>query len=313
MKNTTNKRWRIVYGDGTLGVHDEQATYLFSYEKGGLESLRVQNQEWVYRVPKPAFWRATTDNDRGNGFSHRVAQWLGADQFSALATWQVTIDGQGLVEQPIAPFNNRYDNQQYADEVIVAFTFVTPTVPQTTVTMTYHLTPTGTLQLTAHYYGQPNLPELPAFGIRLIVPEQLSGYQYEGLSGETYPDRWHGAQAGTFTVAGVPITPYLVPQEMGMRMQTNWVTLQTNQMAKLQIAQQQQPFAFSILPYTAIELEAATHQNELPPARRSVVSLFGAVRGVGGIDSWGSDVQPAYRLPADQDYEVAVTLTPIIE
>lgn len=44
---------------------------------------------------------------------------------------------------------------------------------------------------------------------------------------------------------------------------------------------------FSCLPYTACELENADHQEELPPRRRTVMCIYGAVRGVGGIDSWG--------------------------
>lgn len=47
-------------------------------------------------------------------------------------------------------------------------------------------------------------------------------------------------------------------------------------------------FAFSCLPYTASEIENALHHEELPPARRTVLCVYGAVRGVGGIDSWGS-------------------------
>ena len=38
-------------------------------------------------------------------------------------------------------------------------------------------------------------------------------------------------------------------------------------------------FAFSCLPYTSEELENATHQEELPPARRTVLCIYGAVRG----------------------------------
>ena len=34
-----------------------------------------------------------------------------------------------------------------------------------------------------------------------------------------------------------------------------------------------------------------------------MVSILGAMRGVGGIDSWGSDVEPAYHVPADEDIE----------
>ena len=60
--------------------------------------------------------------------------------------------------------------------------------------------------------------------------------------------------------------------------------------SSLTISEGGKPFAFSCLPYTAEELENALHQEELPPARRTVLCIYGAVRGVGGIDSWGADV-----------------------
>ena len=59
---------------------------------------------------------------------------------------------------------------------------------------------------------------------------------------------------------------------------------------------------------TAEELENATHQEELPPARRTVLCIYGAVRGVGGIDSWGSDVEEEYRIPGNRDIEVEFTM-----
>ena len=62
------------------------------------------------------------------------------------------------------------------------------------------------------------------------------------------------------------------------------------------------PFAFSCLPYTSEELENATHQEELPPVRRTVLVIAGDVRGVGGIDSWGADVEPAYHIQGDEDH-----------
>ena len=61
------------------------------------------------------------------------------------------------------------------------------------------------------------------------------------------------------------------------------------------------PIAFSALPYTPQQLESALHVEELPAATRTVISLFGAVRGVGGIDTWGNDVESAYHIHADQD------------
>ena len=71
----------------------------------------------------------------------------------------------------------------------------------------------------------------------------------------------------------------------------------------LTISEDGKPFAFSCLPYTAEELENALHHEELPPARRTVLCIYGAVRGVGGIDSWGADVGENYRIPATNDID----------
>ena len=59
---------------------------------------------------------------------------------------------------------------------------------------------------------------------------------------------------------------------------------------------------------TAEELENATHQEELPLPRRTVVCICGSVRGAGGIDSWGSDVEDPYRISAQKDivYEFVI-------
>ena len=137
-----------------------------------------------------------------------------------------------------------------------------------------------------------------------------SGFTYEGLSGETYPDRMAGGVPGVYEVKGLPVTPYMVPQDCGMHMETKWVEIRRDtQLANtanppessLRITMDGKPFAFSCLPYTAEELENATHHEELPPARRTVLCVYGAVRGVGGINSWGADVEEAYHLSAEED------------
>ena len=71
MENTT-KQMQIVYGDVTLGLHGQGFHYIFSYQTGGMESLVAHGKEWLYRTPKPTFWRATTDNDRGKWLPTKV-------------------------------------------------------------------------------------------------------------------------------------------------------------------------------------------------------------------------------------------------
>ena len=81
MDCTNNKEIRVVYGDYTLGVHGEGYDYIFSYAQGGLESIVKNGYEWLYRSPKPTFWRALTDNDRGSKFHIKSGNWLAADMF----------------------------------------------------------------------------------------------------------------------------------------------------------------------------------------------------------------------------------------
>lgn len=306
----TFKALRIVYGDYTLGVHGEGFDYIFSYSQGGLESIMKNGYEWLYRCPKPTFWRALTDNDRGSSFHIKSGSWLAADMFIGCTNVEVITDGvsQG---KPCAPDNNRYGGDVPADNVVVKFEYKTVTTPATTVEVIYDVDSKGRITVKASYKGVKGLPQLPVFGLRFIMPTLADKYMYEGLSGETYPDRMAGATHGVYEVDDLSLTPYLVPQECGMRMETDWVEItrhtslnnsrKDNSKQVLKIEKADKPFAFSCLPYTASEIENAMHHEELPPARRTVLCVYGAVRGVGGIDSWGSDVEADYHISAEED------------
>ncbi len=81
MAYTDKNKLRVVYGDYTLGVHGDGFDYIFSYSQGGLESIVKNGYEWLYRCPKPTFWRALTDNDRGSRFHIKSGSWLASDMF----------------------------------------------------------------------------------------------------------------------------------------------------------------------------------------------------------------------------------------
>lgn len=304
---------RIITGDVTIGVQGKDFSYIFSAQTGGMESLRREGKEWLYRTPKPAFWRAATDNDKGNGFAFSSAMWMGADAYVRCTGVEAWMDKERIVI-PLSPANNRYSGRELCDCFSITFTYETPTAPKTTVQVCYEVVENGAVHVKVHYYGKKDLPELPVFGMRFLMPTAADRFRYEGLSGETYPDRMAGGEPGIYEVKGLPVIPYLVPQDCGMHMQTKWLEIYRSRVLdntrrepeetclRFQ-SEEKEGFAFSALPYTALELENATHQEELPPVRRTVLSIYGAVRGVGGIDSWGADVQPLYHIPADRDIE----------
>ena len=303
--------FRIVIGDVTIGIQGQDFAYIFSVGMGGMESLYKDGKEWLYRAPRPAFWRAATDNDRGNGFVFRSAVWSAADRFVRCVKVTARMDEQEI-SMPPAPENNKYNGDETCDRFEISYTYETPTVPVTEVTVSYLVESDGRIHVQVDYLGKQGLPELPVLGLRFLMPTAAEGYTYEGLSGETYPDRMAGGIPGVYEVQGLPVTPYMVPQDCGMHMQTKWLEIvrktsldntdRGERSSRLKItAEEGKHFAFSCLPYTAQELENAMHNEELPPARRTVVSILGAVRGVGGINSWGADVEDAYHISGEQD------------
>lgn len=302
---------QVVVGDVSIGMHGEGFSYIFSGMRGGMESLVSGGKEWIYKSPVPTFWRALTDNDRGNGFALKSGMWIGADCFIKCTDYAVEIDGKS-VEVPLPPANNVYGGAVEAHQASVTYRYETVTVPHTQVTVSYEVSAAGNIHVRVHYEGKKGLPELPVFGMRFIMPTCADRYRYEGLSGETYPDRMAGGVPGVYDVKGMPVTPYIVPQDCGMHMGTKWVEVYRSKVLDNSCkdekesglrfwAEDGKDIAFACLPYTAMELENATHQEELPPARRTVLTVLGAVRGVGGIDSWGADVETPYHISAEED------------
>lgn len=274
---------KIVEGDITLGVYGKDFSVLFSYTEGGPVSLICKNTQWLHRAPRPALWRASTENDKGNAFANNSAVWLGADALARCIRYEVLEKSDALV--------------------CIKYTFALPCVPQTTVDITYTVTPDCALKVHAIYHGQKGLPQLPCFGVRLESFEPIGNISWQGLSGETYPDRQKGGAFGMHSE--LPSSPrYLVPQEYGTHVNTIAAYLHKNS-ETISILAHNKAFAFSALPYTALTLEAACHKEELPNICRTALTIYGAMRGVGGINSWGADVEPAYQISAENDHEVA--------
>ncbi len=279
----------VIHGDVNLGVKGKDFSVIFSYADHGPVSLVYKNTEWIYRPLYPAFWRGTTENDKGNGFPVRSSVWCGLDQFLRCSGHEV---------------------EESQDCVTIAYEFRTGTEPEAVIRVSYQVDASGTIQVKTRYEGAKGLPELPLFGLRFTMPFPAEKYQWLGLSGETYPDRKKGGAFGMWE--GTLEKPdYLVPQEYGSHTDTRWVKLYSKgegePALKITMAGGK-PFIFSALPYTPHELESAMHKEELPRIRRTVVSVLAEMRGVGGIDSWGSDVEEAYHVSAEDQKEYEFTI-----
>ena len=303
----------IVFGDYSLGIRKADVSYIFAYNLGGLDSLNKGGKEFFYRVPSLAFWRATTDNDRGNGFSRRSCMWMGADLFFNVDDFSAVIDGKELKQGDLrAPRNNSLLDSplRHAEEASVTFFLSTCTSPSAKVCVKYSVSgKSDGIRVDYTYTGCEGLPEFPLCGMRFILPFRTESFDWDGLSGETYPDRMDGGEKGTWHCDGIPECPYVMAQDYGMHMNTESLTVKSTDGRCLTVESlPDSAFNFSLLAWTPQEIEAAYHPIDLPLKRRSYLTIAAAVRGVGGIDSWGSDVSPAFRLDASKEYRISFIL-----
>ena len=284
---------KIVHGDGALGISADGFEIIFSYPEGGPVSLISGGQEWLWRAPRPAYWRAPTENDLGNGFAAKSSIW------SAVDSWQKCSDTR-VTEESL-------------ERVSVCYTFTAPAMPDLKTEVTYTVHSDGCMDVKTHYYGAGRRPQLPLLGLRFATPHPAAKIEWLGLSGETYPDRKKGGIFGKHSE--VPHIPdYLVPQECGNHMDTEWAKLFCED-EELWIEwddsseEEPKPFHFSAIPYTPQQLEQAFHREELPKPTRTVVTVCSEMRGVGGIDTWGTDVEAAYHVSAEQDLELTFVIS----
>ena len=305
VNDVSRETLRVVHGDLNLGIHGENFHIIFSHGEAGPVSIVYGGKECLYRAPRPAFWRATTENDKGNGFPMRSAVWMTADAYSPCIKREVEEHiGDRVEVLNVDDMVGRKPASEGIDSVTLRYTFLTQTIPQTTAVLEYTVDGSGKIAVKATYKGQEGLPELPEFGVRFILPKKVESFTWEGLSGETYPDRYKGAEFGVHT-GTTEVPDYLVPQECGNHMDTCQAVV-----GNLRFVMKDKPFHFSALGNTPLELESAMHKEELPEIDRTVVSILGAMRGVGGIDSWGADVEKEYHILADKDIEFEFYIMP---
>lgn len=272
----------VIYGDVNIGVKSRDFSVLFSKQEGGIVSLRYGGKEVITRTPMPVYWRAMTDNDKGNGQGFRCGQWLQASMFQHCSKVEVTEDDMS---------------------VSVEYTYTLPTTPETEVNVSYTTYGNGEIKVSCHYHGVKGLPELPIFGLVFRLSADYDNFQWYGMGPEeNYIDRCHGAHLGIFEKSVTDnVSRYAKPQESGNHIGVRWAKIKDKNNFGIEFAAADGPFELGVSPYTAFELQNALHHYELPPVNYTAVTIAARQMGVGGDDSWGAPVHREYLIDSSRD------------
>jgi beta-galactosidase len=151
------------------------------------------------------------------------------------------------------------------------------------------------------YRHRVTVPEqhagLPRIGVRFELPAEHGYVRWFGRGPhENYPDR--NASAMRDVWAREPDeSPYLVPQEFGLRTDCEWVEFVARDSVLRIDVLSPATMNFSAVHHTPSQLYAATDSTQLERTSNLVVHLDVAHRGL-GTASCGPDVLPQYEIPA---------------
>ncbi|MER5429397.1 glycoside hydrolase family 2 TIM barrel-domain containing protein [Streptomyces sp. NPDC002588] len=281
-------------GDTTVTVTGETFSVTVDKRTGVITSYRSGRTDLIVSGPAPNFWRAPTDNDRGNGQHTRNQTWRDAGA-------RRTVTGVA-----VRALRDR------AVEIRVTGTL--PTTTESAYTTTYTVFGNGEIKVdnTLHP-GAASLPYIPEVGTLLLLPGRLEELHYYGRGPEeNHWDRNDATDVGLYsgTVTGQR-TSYLRPQENGNRTDVRWAALTDREGNGLLVSGE------PLLEVNASHLTpedlsvGARHDYQLTPRAEVVLRLNHRQMGVGGDNSWGAHTHDEYKLFADRDYSYTYRLRPL--
>ena len=284
----------LIRGTFNVGVRGTDYDALFSYiNKMGLKSYRYGGKELIDLPPRPNFWRAPTDNDKGNNMPGRYGIWKLASRYASdfPAEGAGTLSAEELSQYPRV----RKEGEVYA----VTQRLFLPTVPETEllVKTKFHLD--GTVDFVMDYDPQGELPPMPEFGMLFTMDADYDQVTWYGDGPEeTYCDRRKGAKLGIYSGSVMDqMTRYLVPQECGNKTGVRWAKVTDRRGRGLLFSVPEgMTMNFSALPWTPDEIENAAHHTELPPVHHTTVRCSLMQMGVAGDDSWGARTHEEFLL-----------------
>ncbi|MBA2936855.1 DUF4981 domain-containing protein [Paenibacillus sp. CGMCC 1.16610] len=254
----------------------------FNKLTGDLSSYSYKGVELMKEAPKPNFWRASIDNDKGNKLPERSRTWKEAGQERKLHVMHI---------------------HSYADKVEIAVEYMLPTTHSSSCKLFYVVRGDGTIQLSEELQPGPNLPEIPEIGMLLQLDASFENLAWYGRGPhENHWDRAESARLGIYQgKVADQYVPYLRPQECGNKTDVRWAELTRADGLGLRI-EGARAVELNALPYTPSELEAHDHMYKLPASDKIALRVNYRQMGVGGDDSWMSKTHPEFTLYANRSY-----------
>ncbi|MFI6007661.1 glycoside hydrolase family 2 TIM barrel-domain containing protein [Streptomyces sp. NPDC051243] len=265
-------------------------------DSGVITSYEAQGTRLLTSGPVPNFWRAPTENDRGNG------------QHTRNQTWRDAGTNRKVTDVKVRALRDK------AVEIKVSGTL--PTTAESTYTTTYTVFGNGEIKVDNTLRpGAASLPYIPEIGTLMYLPGRFERLRYHGRGPEeNYVDRNNGTDVGVYsgTVSG-QWTPYIRPQENGNKTDVRWIAL-TDARGTGLLVSGEPLLEVNASHFTPEDLSSGVrHDYQLTPREEVVLRVNHRQMGLGGDNSWGAHTHDEYKLFPSRDYSYTYRLRPLTD
>ena len=289
-------------GDSTV-ISGAAFSLRFDRKAGVIVSYRYKGVPLLERGPRPDFWRAATDNDRGALKDPRgpvpadselnIGVWRNAGPEWQVKDCRVEQTGQNTVRIQVD-----------AELATVAAAY----------SVTYTVYGSGDIVVEASYRPPAKkVAMMPRFGAELVVAPGLERIAWYGRGPvETHIDRQFERIGVYESTVDKQWVEYCRPQENGNKTDVRWVAL-TNAKGLGLLAVGAPTLGVAARHYPKEEIERAAYTFQMERHPEIYLNLDWKQMGAGGIDSWTLDAYPiaAYRISGNEPHSYRFRLSPI--
>lgn len=296
------KGGKVTYKEGeSIAITGKGFSVDIDSKTGIITSYKSNGNEFLLNGfgPRPAFWRAPTDNDYGWKMPKESHLWKEATEQTSNAM--------------------SVKASQKGDAVQVEVIYKIDSVNSTWITR-YTVMGNGSIKVDNELMNHGNETSvIPRIGMKMQMPVQFTSLEYFGRGPwENYSDRNSSSFVGHYkSTVAEQYVPYIRPQENGHHTDVRWMALSNSGGSGLAIV------ADGLIEFNALntpieDFDAGIdkdknlrHANDIKPKDLVEVHIDFHMIGVGGDDSWGARPHDEYLIKSRKEsFKYGFTMVP---
>jgi beta-galactosidase/beta-glucuronidase len=304
----TQKMEKLAFSEKENGLEVNGLNFQLFINKssGSLSSLKYKGQELIKRELLFNFWRAPTDNDKGDVTKGP----LGARNLYA-RKWIIS----GLNE--LKPEINNFKVLKTTENSLtlqVSGTLNGKKNMSFDFKNTFYVYGNGIIEVNSEIGVNKAkfFKSLPRVGMNLIVPESMNNFTWYGRGPhQSYEDKYQSAFIDVYkNKVKDNYWPFIKPQENGNKTDVRWVTLTNSEGLGILVQSVGKNLSMSAHHYTLENLTGAFHTPDIINEGDITLNIDLKQMGVGGDDSWHPRVHSEFLL-REKFYSYSFIIRPL--